>query len=240
MERHPEVFDQLFRSMVRSGEQSGRLEEALDRVAFHLEKIDALTPPGPLGDDVPDLRLRLRGRHPDRGRRLHRPGLRRGLRGARRRQPGESAELPLPTQICVTLSDVVTGYWYVIFPALIAVGLRLHPVEEDRRAGAPSGTASSCGFPFKIGDVVQKVALARWSRTFSGAVSSGVPILQSIKLTGDTSGNVVVEEAMEDVYASVKSGGSIADPIDDNADLPRRWSPTWSRSARRPASSSTC
>ncbi len=68
--------------------------------------------------------------------------------------------------------------------------------------------------------MIQKVALARWSRTFSGSVSSGVPMLQAIKLTGETSGNIVVEQAMDDVYASVKRGGSLAGPIEENADLP--------------------
>ena len=68
--------------------------------------------------------------------------------------------------------------------------------------------------------MIQKVALARWSRTFSGAVSSGVPMLQAIKLTGETAGNVVVEEAMEDVYASVKRGGSLAGPIESNPIFP--------------------
>ena len=66
----------------------------------------------------------------------------------------------------------------------------------------------------KIGDVVQKVALARWSRTFSGTVSSGVPILQAIEITGKTAGNHVVEKAMADGTASGKSGGTIAAPPD--------------------------
>ena len=74
--------------------------------------------------------------------------------------------------------------------------------------------------PAKIGDVIQKVALARWSRTFSGSVSSGVPMLQAIKLTGETSGNIVVEQAMDDVYASVKRGGSLAGPIEANPIFP--------------------
>jgi type IV pilus assembly protein PilC len=68
--------------------------------------------------------------------------------------------------------------------------------------------------------VIQKVALARWSRTFAGSVSSGVPMLQSIKLTGETSGNVVVEKAMDDVYASVKRGGTLAGPIEANPIFP--------------------
>ena len=83
-----------------------------------------------------------------------------------------------------------------------------------------SGTGSNCRSPFKIGDVIQKVALARWSRTFSGSVSAGVPMLQAIKLTGETSGNVVIEQAMDDVYASVKRGGSLAGADRAQRDLP--------------------
>ena len=74
--------------------------------------------------------------------------------------------------------------------------------------------------PFHIGDVVQKVALARWSRTFSGVVESGVPILQSIKITGQTSGSAVIEEAMDEVYESVKRGGSISAPLERHPIFP--------------------
>ena len=62
--------------------------------------------------------------------------------------------------------------------------------------------------------------MARWSRTFSGAVASGVPLLESIKLTGQTAGTSPVEEAMEEVYASVKSGGTLARPIEEAAVFP--------------------
>ena len=87
--------------------------------------------------------------------------------------------------------------------------------------------------------MVQKVALARWSRTFSGMVASGVPILQAIEISGETAGNAVVTEAMDDVYASVKRGGTIAKPLAEH-DSSRRWSRTWSRSARSRASSRRC
>jgi type IV pilus assembly protein PilC len=65
----------------------------------------------------------------------------------------------------------------------------------------------------KIGDVVQKVAIARWSRTFSSLTAAGVPIIQAIEITGKTAGNAVIERSMGDVIASVKSGGTIADPL---------------------------
>jgi type IV pilus assembly protein PilC len=69
--------------------------------------------------------------------------------------------------------------------------------------------------PFKIGQIVQKVALARWSRTFSALVSAGVPLLQALDITGKTAGNWAVEKAMEDVLVSVKQGGTIAAPLRD-------------------------
>ena len=103
------------------------------------------------------------------------------------------------------------------------------------------GRASSCKIPFKIGDVVQKVALARWSRTFSGTVSAGVPILQSIKITGETSGNARRRaRRWRTSTPRSSSGGTIAAPDRAESESSRRWSATWSPSARRPASSSTC
>ena len=68
-------------------------------------------------------------------------------------------------------------------------------------------------FPMKIGDIVQKVALARFSRTFSGLIAAGVPMLEAIDITGKTSGNRVVERAMEQVRDSVKKGGSLTQPM---------------------------
>jgi len=79
--------------------------------------------------------------------------------------------------------------------------------------GRPRWDAFKLRVPLKIGDVVQKVAIARWSRTFSSLVSAGVPIMQAIEITGKTAGNAVIEDAMASVIASVKSGGTIAEPL---------------------------
>jgi type IV pilus assembly protein PilC len=67
--------------------------------------------------------------------------------------------------------------------------------------------------PMKIGEIVQKVALARFSRTFAGLVSAGVPMLEAIDITGRTSGNRVIEMAMENVRESVKRGGTLTAPM---------------------------
>jgi type IV pilus assembly protein PilC len=60
---------------------------------------------------------------------------------------------------------------------------------------------------------VQKVALARYSRTFSALIGAGVPMLEAIEITGRTSGNRVIEKAMDEIRESVKSGGTIAEPM---------------------------
>lgn len=219
MERHPKVFDRLFRAMVRSGEQSGRLESALDRIAFQVEKADILKRQVKSALMYPALVFtvavvvlvaivafvipvfvkifeELAAEHPD-----------------------EKAGLPVPTQICVSASEAITGYWFLILPVIGLLIFAFVKLKKTER-GHELWDRFKLRIPFKIGDVIQKVALARWSRTFSGSVSAGVPMLQAIQLTGETAGNVVVEQAMEDVYESVKRGGSLAAPIQANPIFP--------------------
>ena len=218
MERQPEVFDQLFRSMVRSGEASGRLEETLDRVAFHLEKMDALRRQIRSALMYPSfvfvvavlIMLAVVA--------FIVPVFVGVFEEIAADNPNESAELPFMTQITVFISDVVTGYWWAWIPGLILAFVGFLQWKKTER-GRHQWDRIKLRIPAHVGDIVQKVALARWSRTFSGAIASGVPILQSVTLTGDTAGNALIKDAMDDVYASVKSGGSIAHPIEQRPDL---------------------
>jgi type IV pilus assembly protein PilC len=133
--------------------------------------------------------------------------------------PDEAAGLPAPTQLCVGASNLLTGYWYILIPG-IALSIFVFFKWKKTDTGNELWDRFKLRLPAKIGDVIQKVALARWSRTFAGSVSAGVPMLQAIRLTGETAGNVVVEQAMDDVYESVKGGGSISSPIEHNAIFP--------------------
>ena len=72
----------------------------------------------------------------------------------------------------------------------------------------------------KIGPIIQKIALARWSRTFSTLITAGVPLLAALDITGKTAGNIVVEQAMNDVVESVKGGGTIAGPLKESSAFP--------------------
>jgi type IV pilus assembly protein PilC len=219
MERHPRVFDRLFRAMVRSGEQSGRLDEALDRIAFQVEKQDA-------------LRRQVKSA-------LMYPALVFGFaivvliaivvfvipvfanifEELAEEHPEEGSGMPAPTELCIGVSHLITGYWFVLLPGIVLVFWSFFRWKKTE-AGKDQWDRFILRLPFKIGDVIQKVALARWSRTFSGSVAAGVPMLQAIQLTGETAGDVVVEKAMEDMYASVKRGGSLAAPIEANAIFP--------------------
>jgi type IV pilus assembly protein PilC len=219
MGRHPEVFDRLYRAMVRSGEESGRLEDALDRIAFQVEKADSLRRQVKSALTYPALifgfaMIALVGIVA-----FVIPVFVGIFEQIAEENPGEKAELPIPTQICVTASDAITGFWFILIPGIV-VGFILFFRWKRTETGKEMWDRFVLRLPAKIGDVIQKVALARWSRTFSGAVSAGVPMLQAIKLTGETAGNIVLENAMEDVYDSVKRGGSLAGPIERNAIFP--------------------
>lgn len=218
MARHPEVFDRLYRAMVRSGEQSGRLEDALDRVAYQVEKTDALRrqvksalmyPALVFGFAVVVLLAVVTFIIP----------IFAGIFEELAQDTGEDASLPLPTRVCVGVSDLITGYWYLLLPALVASLVLFFRWKRSER-GKEAWDRFILRLPAQVGDVIQKVALARWSRTFSGSVSAGVPMLQAIKLTGETAGNVVLERAMADVYESVKRGGTLAAPIQAHAIFP--------------------
>jgi type IV pilus assembly protein PilC len=219
MQRHPKVFDRLFRAMVRSGEQSGRLEDALDRVAFQVEKADALRRQVKSALMYPALVFGFATVVLVAIVAFVIPVFAKIFEELGEENPDEATGLPLPTQICVDASNALTSYWFILIPAIVAIAYGFFKWKKTDR-GNELWDRFKLRLPAKIGDVIQKVALARWSRTFSGSVSSGVPMLQAIKLTGETSGNIVVQQAMDDVYASVKRGGSLAGPIEANPIFP--------------------
>jgi type IV pilus assembly protein PilC len=213
MERHPVVFDPLYRSMVRAGEGSGRLESALDMVAIQLEKLDALRrqvrsamtyPIVVFGFATLVMLIIVTFIVPIFA------GIFEELAAD---SPGTSAELPAMTKITVGASDAVTGYWFIALPIMIGL-IYAFKQWKKTEAGRYQWDAFKLRLPAKVGDIVQKVAIARWSRIFSGSIAAGVPMLQAVKISGETAGNEVVAKVMEDVYASVRQGGTIAAPID--------------------------
>jgi type IV pilus assembly protein PilC len=205
MARHPKVFNQLFVAMTQAGEMGGVLEDALMRVADQLQKDAALRRQIKSAMVYPTMVI------------IFAVGVMMALvaflvpvfEGVFKQFGGK---LPALTQVSVLLSKAVTGYWWLIFGGT-AVILVTFIKWKKSSWGRPHWDRFRLRVPMKIGSIVQQVAVARWSRTLASLTGAGVPLLQSLDITGRTGGNVVVEEAMEGVIASVKRGGTIAAPL---------------------------
>jgi type IV pilus assembly protein PilC len=128
-------------------------------------------------------------------------------------------ELPAITKFTVGLSNAMKGYWYAWILGTVGAVWLFRRWKASHR-GRGQWDAFRLRVPMKIGDIVQKIALARWSRTLSALVSAGVPLLAALDITAKTAGNRVVENAMADVIESVKRGGTIADPLKNAAVFP--------------------
>src|SRR5918997_3927175 len=114
--------------------------------------------------------------------------------------------LPLPTRIAMCLSGILTSIFGVFLYAALIAGvfgfLRWKNTENGRRIWG----RLSLRIPFKIGDVIHKVALARFARTFGTLSAAGVPILQALEKTATSSGNWVVENALLKTPDAIREG----------------------------------
>jgi type IV pilus assembly protein PilC len=207
LERHPKVFGPLYVAMVRAGETGGVLESCLSRTADQLESDAALKRQVRAAMIYPAVIITF------------------ALivlfalvaflipvfEGVFKQFPGK---LPVLTQFMVNFSHVLTKQFYLIIPIIPALIFGFIYVKRSKW-GRPKWDAFKLRVPMKIGEVVQKVAIARWSRTFASLSSAGVPVLQAIEITGKTAGNAVLEDAMGEVISSVKSGGTISRPLSE-------------------------
>jgi type IV pilus assembly protein PilC len=212
MARHPRIFSRLFVSMVEAGEAAGILDVVLDRVAFQIEKetrikrrvkgammyplmvmsFAFLVLVGMLMFLVPifvDIFAQLGG------------------------------DLPLLTQVVVKMSNVLRGYFYIVFPliGLMIFGFfRFKKTEKGRRVW----DAFRMRIPFGVGAIVVKVGMARFSRTLSTLVAAGVDIIRSLEITGSTAGNSLIEDATAVVRERVHQGVPIAIPLEEEKIFP--------------------
>jgi type IV pilus assembly protein PilC len=212
MARHPKVFDRLYIAMVEAGEAAGILDQVLDRVAFQIEKATQIKRRVKGAMIYPTMVLIFAT--------LVLIGMLMFLVPVFVKifkQLG--GQLPQLTQYVVQASDVIRGDWYILFPLLgaIAWGVRRYKRTE---AGRQLWDRIKLRLPMKIGDVVLKVTMARFSRTLSTLVAAGVDIIKSLEITGQTAGNWVIENALADVRAKVHQGVPIAQPLIENDIFP--------------------
>jgi type IV pilus assembly protein PilC len=212
LEKHPKVFSKLYVSMVRAGELGGILDEVLNRLAQQLEKDDSIRRAVKSAMVYPILIASFAivvlmgmvlflipifaGMYNDLG-----------------------GKLPALTRVMVSLSNVVKGDWFIVFPGIIGVIWGIRYLKRT-----PQGTANwdraKLHIPMGIGEIIRKLAVARFSRTLGTLITSGVPILQALEITGQASGNTVIENAMTNVQTSVKEGQSITAPLEKASVFP--------------------
>ncbi|MBX3117168.1 MAG: type II secretion system F family protein [Cryobacterium sp.] len=124
---------------------------------------------------------------------------------------GFGGELPLPTQILVWLSSIM---WWLL--PLIVVILVIFSVWWNKNKNTERVRKVVDPWKLKIpvfGNLFKKIAIARFSRNFAAMMAAGVPILQALKIVGETSGNWVIEDALRDVAESVRQGRTVAEPL---------------------------
>src|SRR5579884_2128579 len=205
LERHPKVFSELYVAMVRAGEAGGVLENSMMRVADQLEKDASLRRQVRSAMIYPTLVISFAV--------IVMLALVAFLIPVFEnvfKQFG--GHLPSLTQFMVGLSHLVNNQWYLLI-AFIAGAAGAFIFWKRSKRGRTQWDAFKLRIPLKIGEVVQKVAIARWSRTLSSLTSAGVPIMHALDITGRTAGNKIIEGAMGTVIDSVKSGGTISEPL---------------------------
>jgi type IV pilus assembly protein PilC len=212
MSRHPKVFSRLYVAMIEAGEASGTLDIVLDRIAIQIEKDTKLKRRVKSAMLYPTVVLTFAT--------LVLIGMLMFLVpifvGIFQQLNGQ---LPTITQVVVNASNALRDYWFIIFPV---VGGTIFALLRFKKT--PTGRAlwdrTKLRLPMKIGDVVLKVAMARFSRTLATLVSAGVDIVKALEITGTTAGNTVLEEALVNVRQRLNEGARIAQTMAENDVFP--------------------
>jgi type IV pilus assembly protein PilC len=209
--KHPKAFSRLYVAMVRSGETGGSLDTVLLRLATTIEKQvelrrkvkSAMTYPIVVGIIVVLILMAMlifvvpmfKGMYAD-----------------------LNAKLPLPTLILLTMSNIIKKFFPLV---LVAAGFGVWSLK--RYVATPGGRRRLDAFKLKapvFGQLAHKTALARFSRSLAALVRAGVPILDALEIVAETAGNTIVAEAVADTQAAVKSGESLARPLEAHPVFP--------------------
>ncbi|MFH1459114.1 MAG: type II secretion system F family protein [Candidatus Omnitrophota bacterium] len=204
LEKHPKVFTMLYTNMVRAGETSGMLDEILDRLAGYLEKTgqlqrkvkSAMVYPAVVSLMAVAITLVL---------------LLKVIPTFKEIFSTLGGTLPLPTQILIGISDTLRAYFVYAVALLIAFGFAMIKLVQTPK-GKERFDQLKLNLPV-FGILLRKVAVARFSRTLSTLIRSGVPILGALEIVGKTAGNVVIEAAVESARVGIREGESISAPL---------------------------
>ena len=211
MRKHPKTFDPLFTNMVAAGEAGGILDTILKRLATYIEKAVKLKGQVKSAMIYPVAVIVIAGL-------VVGVILWKVIPTFAQLFQGLGAELPLPTRVVIWLSNSLVSYFPIIFVAagLLGWALRTYYQTEGGRRVIDRTTLR---MPI-LGDILRKIAVARFCRTLATLISSGVPILDGLEITARTSGNAIIEDAVMSTRKSIERGETIAVPLKDTAVFP--------------------
>jgi type IV pilus assembly protein PilC len=204
LRKHPKAFDDLYCNMVAAGETGGILDTILQRLSQYIEKIVKLRSAVRSAMVYPVAVITIA---------IGVVGiiLWKVIPTFATLFAGLGAQLPLPTRITIALSNFIGAWWWLIF-AMIGLGVfalnRFHKTYKGRRVI----DGALLKLPV-LGNVLKKIAVARFCRTLGTLVSSGVPILEALEITAKTAGNAVVEDAIMETRKSIEQGKTISEPL---------------------------
>jgi len=204
MKRHPGTFDSLYTNMVAAGEAGGILDAILKRLATYIEKNVKLIAQVKSAMTYPIAVITIAAL-------VVLVILWKVIPTFASLFAGLGAELPLPTQIVIWMSNAVVKLMPIIVVGVIAgvYGIRQYYATNNGRHTIDRMLLQA---PV-LGLILKKIAVARFCRTLSTLISSGVPILDGLEITAKTSGNAIVEDAIMSTRKSIERGETIAEPL---------------------------
>jgi type IV pilus assembly protein PilC len=211
MRKHPKTFDPLFTNMIAAGEAGGILDTILKRLATYIEKAVKLAGQVKSAMIYPIAVIVIAG----------------GVVGVILWKviptfaslfSGLGADLPLPTRIVIGLSDNLVRFFPFIF---VAAGLAAYGFKQyySTVKGRRVVDATVLKAPV-LGNIMRKIAVARFCRTLSTLISSGVPILDGLEITAKTAGNSIIEDAVMVTRKSIERGETISVPLKETKVFP--------------------
>src|SRR5689334_659214 len=211
MKRHPKVFDALFCNMIAAGEAGGILDTILKRLATYIEKAVKLKAQVKSAMIYPIAVIVIAAV-------VIGVILWKVIPTFAALFAGLGAELPLPTRIVIALSNNLVRFGPFLIIGLVAAsfGFRSYYATPNGRRMIDGGVLKA---PV-IGLLMRKIAVARFCRTLSTLLASGVSILEALDITARTAGNAVVEDAIQTTRKSIERGETIAQPLKDTAVFP--------------------
>lgn len=211
LRRHPDVWDELYTNMIEAGEVGGILDKILLRLAAYMEKAMALKAKVKSALIYPAIIVTVAVTVvifllvfviPMFGKMFADFG----------------QELPLPTQIVLTMSNFVIEKWYFVFLMPVALFFTYGYIRKTEKGNIFFDKLFIRAPVF--GPLIQKVAVAKFTRTMGTLISSGVPIIDGLNITARTAGQKVIELSVLDVIDDIKQGKGLADPLREQGVFP--------------------